>query len=205
MAFYESPRFPEHIARGAMGGPTFSTTVAGTLSGREKRNIEWAYPLQEWDVSAGLRHQADFEAVRAFFLVMRGMAHGWRFKDWTDYAATAAQGVVQGLTSTTFQMVKRYSSGAQTLDRVITKPVAGTVTVYVSGSPDGTASVNTATGVITIASAPAPGLVGWAGEFDVPMRFNTDQLQARVVGRNPAAGLLHDWGAIPIRETRDIA
>lgn len=204
MAFYESPRFPERIAYGALGGPAFSTAIATSVSGREVRNIEWSYPLHHWDVSQGLRSQADYETLRAFFMAVRGRAHGWRFKDWADFSCLQAAGVVSGLTATTFQMAKRYTSGAQYLDRVISKPVAGTVTVYVSGVPEGTASVDTATGIITIAGAPAPATVAWAGEFDVPMRFDTDRLEGRIVARN-ASGLLHEWAAIPIRETRDIA
>ena len=202
MAFYESPRFPENIAYGAAGGPGYRTDVVEVVSGREKRNGNWVYPRQEWDVSQGIHQQAEFAAVRAFFLATgQGRLNGWRFKDWGDFEVTHAEGVVTALTSTTFQMFKRYASGAQSVDRIIYKPVAGTVEVKVSGVVDGTATVNTVTGVITIASAPAPGTVTWSGQFDVPMRFDTDRLVGRVVARNPQGQLLHQWDAIPIIET----
>lgn len=203
MAFYESPRFPERIAYGALGGPAFATAIASTVSGREARNAEWSYPLHQWDVSQGLRSAADYDVLRAFFMSVRGRLHGWRFKDWSDYQATVSQGFVTGITGTTFQLIKRYTSGAQTLDRVITKPVATTVQAYISGTPTAS-TLDTATGVLTIGSAPDPATVTWAGEFDVPMRFDTDALSARLVARN-AQGLLHEWSSIPIRETRDIA
>lgn len=201
MAFHESPRFPENIAYGAAGGPGFATDVVVTVSGRERRNGAWTYPRQRWDVSQGINAPADFAVLRAFFLAARGRLHGWRFKDWGDFQASHGDGVVTALTSTTFQMFKRYSSGAQSLDRIIYKPVAGTVEVRVSAVVDGTATVDTATGVITIASAPAPGDVTWSGEFDVPMRFDTDELVGRLAARNPAGQLLHQWDAIPIVET----
>lgn len=198
MAFIESPRFPDRIAYGATGGAGFSTSIARLTSGREARNGQWEYPRHAWDVSQGLNSQADFEALRAFFWAMRGRLHGWRFKDWSDYLVTVADGRATAITSTTFQLVKRYSSGAINVDRLIQKPVAGTVEVLVSGSP-ATFSVDTTTGIVTIAAAPAAADITWSGEFDVPMRFDTDQLQGRIVARN-ANGLVHEWSGIPISE-----
>jgi uncharacterized protein (TIGR02217 family) len=61
-------------------------------------------------------------------------------------------------------------------------------------------SVDTATGVITIASAPAAANVTWSGEFDVPMRFDVDRLERRLVARTPSRGLLQEWASIPIVE-----
>lgn len=201
MAFYETPRFPDAIAYGALGGPEFMTTVVASGSGREARNAAWAYPKHRWDVSQGINGQADFEALRAYFMTMRGRFHGWRFKDHSDYTATHANGVVTGITATTFQLVKRYTSGAQTLDRIITKPVTGTLEIKVSGVVTGH-TVNTVTGVVTIGTAPAAATVTWSGQFDVPMRFDTDRLQARIESRNAQAGLLHLWDSIPIVEVR---
>ena len=82
---------------------------------------------------------------------------------------------------------------------IITKPVSGTVEVKVSGIVTA-ATVNTVTGVITIGSAPSASNVTWAGEFDCPMRFDTDRLQSSMVARNPTKGILHRWDSIPIVE-----
>jgi uncharacterized protein (TIGR02217 family) len=199
MAFHETPRFPDRIAYGATGGPGFSTSVAVLSSGREARNGNWQYPRHAWDVSQGIKSQADFETVRAFFMSKRGRLHGWRFKDWGDYTCTVADGRATALTSTTFQLIKRYTSGSESMDRLIQKPVTGTVAVFVSAVP-ATFTVDTTTGIVTIAAAPAAADITWSGEFDVPMRFDTDQLQGRMVARNMRAGLLHEWGQIPIVE-----
>lgn len=199
MAFLETPRFPENIAYGAVGGPMFQTVIAST-SARESRDGRWSYPRHAWDVSQGVKSQADFAVVRSFFMVARGRHHGWRFKDWADFSATHADGRVLALTATTFQLVKRYSAGAASQDRLIKKPVhGGTIEVKVSGVVTAH-TLDTTTGIVTIASAPAAANVTWAGEFDVPMRFDTDKLDARIEARNRRAGLLHVWDAIPIIE-----
>ncbi len=74
--------------------------------------------------------------------------------------------------------MKLYTSGAQSWTRTITKPVAGTVALALNGVPQITGwTVNTSTGVVTFAPAPAPGAAITAGfEFDVPVRFDTDTL-----------------------------
>ena len=123
----------------------------------------------------------------AFFEARNGRLHGFRFKDWGDHksclpsgtpAPTDQQiGTGDGV-ATTFQLVKRYSSGAQSWTRAITKPVAGTVTIALNGAPQPSGwSVSTSTGLVTFAAAPAADVAVTAGfAFDVPVRFDTDAL-----------------------------
>lgn len=208
MAFYESPRFSENIAAGALGGPEFLTTVVKVQGGSEQRNGSWTYPLHKWDVSHGLRHQADFQTVRAFFLTMKGRLHGFRFKDWADYTATHTgneKGIVSGLTSTTFQLVKRYTSGSQTADRKIVKPIASGFELKDSGSTltlTTDYTIDTTTGIVTTATSRTAANLTWAGEFDVPMRFDTDSIRGRIEAKTATRGLLHVWESIPIVELR---
>ena len=56
--------------------------------------------------------------------------------------------------------------------------MAGTVALALNGMPQITGwTINTSTGVVTFAAAPAPGVTITAGfEFDVPVRFDTDTL-----------------------------
>ena len=80
--------------------------------------------------------------------------------------------------ATQFQLTKRYISGAQSWTRTITKPVAGTVSIALNGTPQASGwSVSTSTGLITFTTAPTAGVAVTAGfEFDVPVRFDTDAL-----------------------------
>lgn len=206
MAFIESPRFPDRIAYGAAGGPEFKTEISVAISGREERNSAWAYPRHSWDVSQGINGQADYDALRAFFLIAKGRANSWRFKDWSDYQASHTgdgKGVALGLTTTTFQLVKRYTSGSTTQDRLIRKPIAAgfelkdtgvTLTLTTDYTLDAT------TGIVTTVVPRTAANLTWAGEFDVPMRFDVDRLQGRIVSRNAQKGLLYEWSAIPIVE-----
>jgi uncharacterized protein (TIGR02217 family) len=205
MSFYESPRFPERIAYGCQGGPAFSTTVVQTASGAEYRNGAWSMPLYRWDVSQGIKSATDFDTLRAFFMTARGRLHGWRFKDWTDFAATYSTGFVTGLTATTFQLVKRYTSGSQTIDRKIAKPIASGFGIKNSGTPlvlTTDYTLDTVTGIVTTVTSKTAANLTWAGEFDVPMRFDVDHLQASVQARTVARGLMQSWESIPIVELR---
>ena len=186
MAFHEV-RFPDNISRGARGGPERRTQIVELASGDEERNASWANSRRRYDVAYGIRRADDLAAVVAFFEARNGRLHGFRFKDWGDHKSCLpsstpsptdqAIGTGDG-TTTTFQLVKRYASGAQSWSRAIAKPVAGTSRIALGGveQPSGW-SVDTATGVVTFGTAPSAGVAITAGfEFDVPVRFDTDAL-----------------------------
>lgn len=208
MAFYESPRFPERISYGVTGGPGFRTQIAESLAAFEQRNGAWVYPRHRWDVSQGLNTPDAWVTLRAFFMTMRGRLHGWRFKDWADYSvafgSSAEAGKVEGLTTTTFQLVKRYTSGGQTIDRQIRKPIASGFILRDTGTPlvlTTDYTLDAATGIVTTTAPRAAANLDWSGEFDVPCRFDTDDLRSVIVARN-GQGLVTEWAGIPIVEIR---
>jgi uncharacterized protein (TIGR02217 family) len=186
MAFHEV-RFPDNISRGARGGPERRTQIVELTSGAEERNASWANSRRRYDVAYGIRRADDLAAVVAFFEARNGRLYGFRFKDWADFKsclpsqtpAPTNQPIGTGNgAATLFQLTKRYTSGAQSWTRAITKPVAGTVTIALNDSPQASGwSVSTTTGLITFTTAPAAGIAITAGfEFDVPVRFDTDTL-----------------------------
>jgi uncharacterized protein (TIGR02217 family) len=125
--------FPDAVARGATGGPGFSTNVVTLGSGAERRNIQWADARGEWNISTGIRTRAEMQAVIAHFYVVKGRGYSFRFKDWNDFQA--ADVPMLEVSDTVWQLVKRYNVGGYEHVRAITKPVAGTVTCKVGGSP----------------------------------------------------------------------
>ena len=100
--------------------------------------------------------------------------------------------------ATRFQLVKRYGTGLRDYLRSITKPVAGSVRIAVNGQEVTGFTLDALTGVVTLAAAPVPGATVTAGfAFDVPVRFDTDELRINLA--QFAGGDIPD---IPIVEIR---
>lgn len=194
MAFLESPRFPDSIAYGASGGPKWNTKEAFNAAGYRAALAGSAHAMREYDVSHGLKTQAQLDELLDFFQVVQGKLHGFRFKDWTDYTVTSGRGAFLSLGGSTHQFQKLYTIGAGSYLRNIYKPVNGTLAITGSG----TYSINYATGVLTVSSGSAP--TAWTGQFDVPCEFRDDQMRITLEDYNGTS-----WGGILIRETREIS
>lgn len=187
---FEEVRFPTDIRYTSTGGPTYNTEVVVLQSGHEQRNGNWSNPRHVYNINR-LDNAGDIQVLLDFFHAMQGRLHGFRFKDWADFTSNDQQGaitntdqVVDGVVdgvNRVFQIAKNYTKGNQTLARHITKLVTvsgiaiDTVTVLPSNY---TLDMNT--GVLTFdpGQAPSIGEVVTAGfEFDVPVRFDVDQLE----------------------------
>ena len=210
MAFH-AVRFPAGISLGASGGPERRTEIVVLGSGAEERNSRWADSKRSYNAGYGIKSVDDLHAAIAFFEERRGRLHGFRWKDWSDYKSCAPGaapsaldqdiGVGDGV-GAAFQLTKTYGSAFAPWSRVITQPVAGTVLVAVDGvvqDPERFA-VNATTGMVTFLAEhiPAEGAAVTAGfEFDVPVRFDTDQLEINLA-QFEAGSIPH----IPIVEIR---
>lgn len=200
-------RFPAEIAFGASGGPERRTDVVTLASGREKRNARWAHSRRRYDAGTGIRSLQDLQAVQAFFERSRGRLYGFRFMDPFDNSSAQAGAQVSPFdcmigtgdgAATAFQLVKVYGAGANAYARDIAKPVAGSVRVAVDGVELGEGAdftLDTQTGTVTLALAPASGVAVTAGfKFDVPVRFDTDRLEMSLThfeaGRLPSVPLI---------------
>lgn len=213
MAF-QNVRFPTDISYGAVGGPGFNTTVLTLSSGHEKRNVNWSLVRAQYNISYGIKTQAQMDLVRDFFYARQGMAFGFRFRDWTDYKLTRQViGTTDGDTQA-FQIFKRYTSNSVNYDRDLTKIVADgdveslTLIVWVGGAAidegggAGEFSIDMNTGIVTLGSL----LYTVSGddvevqcEFDVPVRFDTDLLAVSIDNFSSES-----WNSIPLVEIRDI-
>lgn len=188
MAFHEV-QFPVSISFGASGGPETRSEIVTLQNGYEERNTPWAQSRRRYAAGLGLRSLDDLAQVLAFFEARRGPIHGFRWKDWTDYkscAPSATPGPEDQVIASgdgeraQFQLIKTYRSGGVEQNRVITKPVAGSLRVAVAGDVmvEGVHfEVDETTGIITFSEIPELGEEVTAGyEFDVPARFDTDFL-----------------------------
>lgn len=188
MAFL-TQRFPTDISRGATGGPEFSTGVVALQSGHEQRNINWAQSRGKWNVSYGVKTKAQLDNLVAFFMAARGRAHAFRFKDWADHMATDQTLGLGNGTGKVFQLIKDYAVGTTSHLRTITRPIHNEtvdgvlhrVRVWVGGVETTAFTVDIATGLVTLATAPADGATVKASfAFDVPVRFASDHLPVQL-------------------------
>ena len=180
--------FPLDIALGARGGPERRTDVVTLGSNRERRNARWARSRRRWEAGYGVKTFADLADIVDFFEERRGRLYGFRWRDRADHssappgqAPTAGdQAIGQGDGArTAFQLVKTYGGAFAPYARDISKPVAGSLRVAVAGGELAPPqfSLDAATGVVTLAIAPAAGAAVTAGFlFDTPARFDTDFL-----------------------------
>lgn len=188
---FHDVRFPVAVSFGATGGPERRNEIVLMSSGREQRNARLSASRRRYDAGTGIRSLGDLYDVIAFFEARRGSLHGFRFRDPFDMKSgrpdIAPDTVDQALgtgdgVNRMFQLRKVYGEGADAHARPITKPVAGTIRVAVNGSEkiEGEDfAVDPLTGEVTFAEGRAPGhgqLVTAGFEFDVPVRFDTEQL-----------------------------
>lgn len=192
MTSFHEIRFPEDIAYGSDGGPEYSTDVTVTQGGHEKRNVNWDGARLRYNVAYGVQNQNQLNQLVAFFRARKGRAYGFRFKDWADYSASTEHIGVGDGSKTLFQLIKTYESGNEEEVRAITKPVDGTVKVYVDAQEQSSGlRINYSTGVLTFETAPEVDVAITADfEFDVPVRFDSDRLSA----------ILEDFGTYAVRD-----
>ncbi|MBU4435237.1 MAG: DUF2460 domain-containing protein [Alphaproteobacteria bacterium] len=198
MSAFHDLRLPARLAFGCTGGVERRTEVVTLASGHERRASPWAQGRRRYLIATAVRPLDDAAALVAFFEARRGRLFGFRFRDPADFkscppsaqpaAGDQAIGTGDGARRT-FPLAKAYGTGAEAVSRPIEKPVAGTVKVAVAGVVLAGAafSVDAATGLVTLATAPAVGAAITAGfEFDTPVRFDIDRLDLTLEGFSAA-------------------
>lgn len=194
---FDEVRFPTSLSFGASGGPERRTDIVTLANGFEERNSPRQHSRRRYNAGVALRSLSDIEQVIAFFEARRGQLTGFRWKDWADYKSCASDRAVSatdqllGISDgyeTQFQLRKTYLSGAARYERPITKPVLGSVIVAVGQVLQQDTidfEVDTTSGVVTFYHPPDEFAEVTAGyEFDVPVRFDTDQIVTSVANFN---------------------
>lgn len=186
---FHEVRFPLDVSLGSRGGPVRRTDIVTLASGREHRNSRWASSRRRYDAGLGVRTVDALHAVTAFFEERRGKLYGFRFRDRTDWRSGPPSkeptpldqriGTGDGTTKG-FQLVKAYGSSFAPYVRTIAKPVGGSVKVAINGIEQAVGSAfncDPTTGLVTFTNAPSADAAITAGfAFDVPVRFDTDEL-----------------------------
>ena len=188
MTEFHNISFPLPLAFGASGGPVRRTDITQLASGGEHRNTPHAQSRRRYNAGAGIKTIDELHSLIAFFEARFGQLHSFRFRDPLDFKSCRPSEEISATDQTLgtgddvqhrFQLVKSYSDNAGGYIRIITKPVLGTVKIAINGAeiqpPE--FQINALTGEIIFSSAPPSESVITAGfEFDVAVRFDTEQL-----------------------------
>ena len=204
MSGFHDVRFPLSIGLDARGGPERRTEIVTLNSGREERNAVWRDSRRRWDAAPGVRSQADLARLIAFFEARQGRLHAFRFTDPFDHSSAltgAAPGPLDQVIGTgdgatsRFQLPKTYGDAASQWRRPITHPQAGSMRAAIDGLE--THIELESDGWIIFDTPPADGALITAGfHFDVPTRFDADQIEASLEG---GAALI---ASVPLLEVR---
>ena len=200
---FDDVAYPLALGRDASVSPEFSTSVAVTSSGHERRNALWSDARMRYDVGPGVRSQKELRVLLDFYRARFGPARGFRLRDPYDFSSNDGDGPptpIDELLGTgdgigaDFRLVRNY--GEQ--QRPITRPTPGSIIVSLDGvTASGWSHIGK--GLIRFDAPPAPGVEIRAGFlFDVPVRFAEDRLD--VSGATFAAGEAPSVPLIEIRE-----
>ncbi|WP_086606681.1 DUF2460 domain-containing protein [Erythrobacter donghaensis] len=204
---FDDVLYPFALGRSASVAPEFSTSIAVTASGHERRNSLWSDARLHFDVGPGIRSETELSELIAFFRARRGPARGFRIMDPFDNSSNGMTGSPTMLDQligngdgvrADFQLVKAYA-GPEPQIRPITRPRAATLLVSIGGAAS-TAWTLGENGVLRFLAAPPAGAEVRAGfRFDVPVRFAEDRLDVSAVSF--AAGEAPSVPLIEIRES----
>jgi len=196
------------IAEGARGRQIRSNARTMATSGAQQININWSRTLREYTLGVVPLSVTSWQTLEGLFEVTEGGAYGFLLQDPKDTAALITEGVATGLTGTTFQLWKRYTSAGstRTKDRKITRPIAAGFVIKVSGTPLVVTTgytLDADTGIVTIGTSPAAANITWSGGFYVPVHFASDQIDWDLVRAGPADSRLMAGPSVVVSEVAE--
>jgi uncharacterized protein (TIGR02217 family) len=192
------------LAAGARGKQIRSNTRTEALNGRQTINVNWSRTLRQYEFGFVPLDITLWQTLEGLFEVTEGGAFGMLLSDPKDQTCKITDGVCTMLTSTTFQLHKRYTSAGstRTKDRKITRPIAAGFDIKSSGVT-ATYTLDTVTGIVTIPAAPAVGTLSWSGSFYVPVHFLSDQIDWELVRSGPVDHRLMAGPTVTLMEVRE--
>ncbi len=175
-------QLPDSVEAGAQTILDDPMDVMKGWSGLAQRNRKNTHRPRGFEIGYGIRSLADRQAIIDLYMT-NGTLVGFLFKDWMDYSI-ANQNIGTGDGSNrSFFLKKRYTNAASRYyDRWITRPVAGSITLTVGGTPSVLWTLNSLGEILfNSGHAPAGGaaVVVTAASFLVPVVF-VGKLAARL-------------------------
>jgi uncharacterized protein (TIGR02217 family) len=191
---FDDVLFPLALGREAEVTPEHATAIVTSAGGREARNASWAAARTRYDIGPGVRSEADIATLLAFYRARLGPARGFRLRDPFDWQGEDERLGVGDGSRMRFALVKHYDGVA----RRITRPVAGSVRVFVGGVETAAFTLEEG-GFVALDVPAATGLwVSASFAFDVAVRFAEDRLSV-----SRATFLAGAAQSVPLVEVRE--
>lgn len=175
----DNVRLPIDVERGVRGGPSFRTTIVSLANGDENRNQEWETRRGAWNIGYGIQKREDMEEIYNFFHARRGMAYGFRFRDWMDYSVKEGPTLEVIGQPAKRQLARLHDDVIRPYTRVVRYPVADTLKVFVDYVLTEAYTLD-ALGVLTFTGGDPGDNVLTTFEYDIPVRFDTDTLEVEL-------------------------
>ncbi len=158
MSFLETPIFPGRVGAGAVRTLKRSVETIRTMNRRRISNVNGSQAWREYTFPMPAVGTTEFALLEAHYLACT-TAHQFRFEDYEDYLVAQADGFLgqasAGTGMPTYQLHKRYVTGALTEWRAIRKPKSTGNTIYRNASPAtagasaGNYALDSTTGIVT--------------------------------------------------------
>lgn len=209
--FFDDVVFPTSISLYAFKGKrSRRTRVAMNNAGFEQRKSEWAQTLRTFDAGMVVRPASQWRLIDDLFETVEGKGIGFLLQDPTDYQISASQGVLVQIAGNAYSLQKATVVGSHTTFRGIAKPKSGTIAVFKTNAGvttsvgSGSYAIDYTAGVLTFGGGyvVAGDTFTWSGEFYLPVRFETDDLDWQVIDKQALGELLISGPSIPIAEMR---
>ena len=174
-----------------------------TDNGFESVNIVWSQTLHEYTLGVVPMSLSTWQTVETIHEVTEGGAYGFLLLDPHD--SSTSDGVCTGVTSTTFQLYKRYlhAASGRFKNRKITRPIASGFVIKNSGTTVTAYTLDTTTGIVTIPAAPTAANLTWTGSFYVPVHYLEDTIAWDLVRGGASADRLIAGPNVVLREVRE--
>ena len=174
-------RLLDSVSYGTVYGERFRTSIQTMRNKSESRNMEWSESEGEYTLVFDALLEKDRAKVMEVFRTCRGRGIGFRLKNWVDYKVKDEVIGVTTESPQTLQLKLTSTLGGYSTTKTIRKPVVDTVTIKVDGVPSG-ASIDYTKGLVSV-TAPIGSTISWDGEYDIPVRFASDDIHWSVDAR----------------------
>lgn len=195
------------LSSGAHGRSRRANSRMMTEGGFETVNSLWSQALRAYELATVPRSIDQWREIEALHEITAGGAYGFLIEDPKDFKVTSGQGKASLVSGSTYQLKKRYTftGSSQYHDRIITRPKSSGLAVTYNGGAAPAYTLDATTGRITFTGGAVADatLIGWTGDFYVPVHFTQDEIEWELVAPGQRDARYIAAPTIPLQEIRE--